>query len=93
LLTINQFDDSGQKIKTVTPILDGSCGSMDDFFDLLKEYLLSINLEEASEIVFCADGGKGIWPRIDNLIDEFMEEKRKMTKSIPTKLQYSLKAA
>lgn len=43
---------------------------MDDFFDLLKEYLSSINLEEASEIVFCADGGKGIWPRIDNLIDE-----------------------
>lgn len=69
LLTINQFDDTGQKIKTVTPILDGSCGSMNDFFDLLKEYLLSINLEEASEIVFCADGGKGIWPRIDNIIN------------------------
>ena len=70
LLTINQFDGTGQKIKSVTPILDGSCGSMDDFFDLLKEYLLSINLDEASEIVFCADGGKGIWPRIDKLSNE-----------------------
>ncbi|NIA09831.1 MAG: hypothetical protein GWP10_08895, partial [Nitrospiraceae bacterium] len=70
LLIINQFDETGQKMKSVNPILDGSCGSMDDFFDLLKGYLLSINLDEASKIVFCADGGKGIWPRIDKLINE-----------------------
>lgn len=72
LLTINQFDKNGKKIKSVNPILDGSCGSMDDFFELLKEYLRSINLEEASEIVFCADGGQGIWPRIDQLISDLM---------------------
>jgi len=70
LLTINQFDEEGKKIKSVSPILDGSCGSLDDFFALLKDYLLSINLDEASEIVFCADGGKGIWPRTDKLIRE-----------------------
>lgn len=69
LLTISQFDENGKKIKSICPILDGSCcGSLDDFFALLKEYLSWINLEEASEIVFCADGGQGIWPRIDNLI-------------------------
>jgi len=70
LLTISQFDEDGKKIKSVSPILDGSCGSLDDFFELLKEYLLRINLDEASEIVFSADGGNGIWPRIDNLISE-----------------------
>ena len=70
LLTISQFDEKGNKIKSISPILDGSCGSLDDFFDLLKQYLLSINLDEASEIVFCADGGKGIWPRIDKIINE-----------------------
>jgi hypothetical protein len=70
LLTINQFDENGKKIKSVNPILDGSCGSMDDFFELLKEYLEAINLEEASQIVFCADGGQGIWPRIDKLIND-----------------------
>jgi hypothetical protein len=69
LLTISQFDSDGKKIKAVSPIIDGSCGSLDDFFKLLKEYLLGINLDEASEIIFCADGGKGIWPRIDELID------------------------
>jgi hypothetical protein len=70
LLTINQFDEGGKKLKSVSPILDGSCGSMDDFFELLKQHLLSINLEEASEIVFCADGGQGIWPRTEKLIRE-----------------------
>jgi len=70
LLTINQFDEEGKKIKSVCPILDGSYGSLDYFFALLKDYLLSINLDEASEIVFCADGGKGIWPRADKLIRE-----------------------
>ncbi len=70
LLTISLFDEEGKKIKSLSPILDGSCGSLDDFFELLKEYLLEINLDEASEIVFCADGGNGIWPRIDQLISE-----------------------
>ena len=70
LLTISQFDEDGKKIKSVSPILDGSCGSLDDFFELLKEYLLWINLDDASEIIFSADGGNGIWPRIDNLISE-----------------------
>jgi len=70
LLTISQFDQDGKTIKSVSPILDGSCGSLDDFFELLKQYLLWINLDEASEIVFCADGGKGIWPRIEKLINE-----------------------
>jgi len=68
LLTISLFDENGQKIKAVNPILDGSCGTMDDFFELLKDYLLWLNLDEAAEIIFCADGGNGIWPGIDKLI-------------------------
>ena len=77
LLTINQFDEAGKKLKSVSPILDGSCGSLDDFFELLKQYLLSINLEEASEIVFCADGGNGIWSRTERLIRELDLNKAK----------------
>lgn len=70
LLSINQFDEAGKKVRTVDPIIDGSCGSLDDFFELLKQHLLSINLDDAAEIVFCADGGKGIWPRTEQLISE-----------------------
>jgi len=61
---------NGKKIKSIDPIIDGSCGSMNDFFELLKHHLLRLNIVDASEIVFSADGGQGIWPRIDHLIDE-----------------------
>jgi hypothetical protein len=55
------FDANGKKLKSVNPILDGSCGTMEDFFALLKEYLLWLNLDDAAEIAFCADGGNGNW--------------------------------
>jgi hypothetical protein len=70
LLTISQFNKDGKKMKFISPIVDGSCGSLDEFFTLLKQYLLSINIEEASEIVFCADGANGLWVRIEKLISE-----------------------
>ncbi len=70
LLTISQFDENGKKIKSISPIIDGSCGDMDIFFELLKQHLEQINLEEASEIIFSADGGQGIWPRIDKIISK-----------------------
>lgn len=68
LLSISQFDENGKKIKSINPIIDGSCGNMDDFFDLLKQHLLQCNLNEASEIIFCADNGPGIWSRTEKLI-------------------------
>ncbi len=70
LLIITQFDQDGKKIRSINPILDGACGSMDAFFELLKSHLSSINLQEAEQIVFCADGGTGIWPRTEQLIKE-----------------------
>ncbi len=70
LLSISQFDEKGKKIKTISPIIDGSCGSMDDFFELLKNHLAHINLSEASQIVFCSDNGPGIWCRTENLIKD-----------------------
>ena len=70
LLTINQFDDKGKKIKSINPIIDGSCGDIDNIFELLKQHLHQLNIENASEIVFSADGGNGIWPRVDKLVNE-----------------------
>ncbi len=70
LLSISQFDENGKKIKSINPILDGSCGNMDDFFDLLKQHLQQISLHEASKIIFCADNGPGIWARTEKLIKD-----------------------
>ncbi|MDQ6979169.1 MAG: ISLre2 family transposase, partial [Mariprofundaceae bacterium] len=36
LLIITQFDQDGKKIKSVSPILDGSCGGIDDFLNCSK---------------------------------------------------------
>lgn len=70
LLSISQFDENGKKIKTINPIIDGSCGNMDDFFALLKLHLQQMNLHEASRIIFCADNGPGIWKRTEKLIKD-----------------------
>ena len=70
-LTISLFDDKGKKISNISPIIDGTAAvHINTFFELLKEHILQINTKEASEIVFCADGGNGLWPRIDKLIEE-----------------------
>jgi len=70
LLSICQFDENGKKIKNIAPIIDGSCGTMDEFFDLLKQHLAQINLTESSQIIFCSDNGPGIWPRTEKLIKD-----------------------
>lgn len=70
LLSITQFDENGKKLKSISPVIDGSCGTIDAFFDLLKQHLLQINLDEASNIIFCADNGPGIWTRTEKLIKD-----------------------
>ena len=70
LITITLFDEQGNRLKHVQTLCDGIFdGELDDAFELLKTYLLQINLEQAQEIVFCADKGNGLWPRIDALIE------------------------
>lgn len=70
LLTINLFDENGKTVKSVPPIVDGSCGDINELFNLLRRHLEAINLAEVGEIVFCADGGIGIWPRFEALANE-----------------------
>jgi len=67
LLTISLFDQDGKSISSPAPIIDGSCGDIDQAFDLLKQHLEAVNLAEASEVVFCADGGSGIWRRFEQI--------------------------
>jgi hypothetical protein len=70
LLTINTFDENGNIVKNTPAIIDGSCGKIDEFYELLEQYLKALNIEEAAEIVFCADGGGGIWTRFEELAEK-----------------------
>ena len=57
-------------IKDVLRLCDGVFdGDIDDAFELLKTYLQQMNLQQAQQIVFCADNGKGLWPRVQALIE------------------------
>lgn len=67
LLTIVCVDEKGKIRKKLRPIYDGTVEKIDEAFDLLADYLGQLNIAEADSVVFCADGGEGIWPRIDVL--------------------------
>jgi hypothetical protein len=67
LLTISCVDEKGKIRRDIPPIYDGTVRDIDGAFELLTAYLKRINIKEAAAVTFCADGGNGIWERIDPL--------------------------
>ena len=67
LFSISCVDEKGKIDRKHRPIYDGTVENMDRVFELLSKYLERINVEDAASITFCADGGNGIWERIDPL--------------------------
>ncbi len=67
LLTITCVDEKGKIRRNIPPIYDGTVRDIDGAFELLNAYLKRLNIKEAAAVTFCADGGNGIWERIDPL--------------------------
>ncbi len=67
LITIHCIDEKGKILRDVAPIYDGTVKNIDGAFELLTAYLKKINLPQAAALTFCADGGNGIWERVDRL--------------------------
>jgi len=67
LFTITCVDEKGKIRREIRPIYDGTVKDIDSAFELLSEYLERINIKDAASVTFCADGGPGIWERIDPL--------------------------
>ena len=67
MMTVVCVDDKGKIRKELRPIYDGTVEKIDAAFDLLTDYLQPLNITAADSVTFCADGGEGIWPRIDAL--------------------------
>jgi hypothetical protein len=63
LFTIYAIDDDGEVDTDVEPILDGTFGDADAFFDLLRETLEASGIAAASEVSFLGDGAPWIWLR------------------------------
>lgn len=69
LFVIYVVDDEGNKIKKELPIIDGMIGNPQTLFNLIKKYLMGLNLENINNIVFVADGAPWVWNRINKLLD------------------------
>ncbi len=68
LLTIQFLDQNGKLLKDIPPIYDATLGNIENFFDLLYQYLRELDLKNADRIVFCADGAPCLWKRIPELM-------------------------
>ena len=68
LFMIYATDDKGKIDTTFSPLIDGSLGSCDQLFRLLLSYLKALNVQDASKVLFIADGAKWIWSRVPTLI-------------------------
>ena len=63
LFTIYVIDEQGEVDEEVEPILDGTFGDADAFFDLLRQTLDGIGIADAKEVSFLGDGAPWIWLR------------------------------
>jgi hypothetical protein len=67
LLAIYVVDEEGKIEREFTPILDGTLMGPDAVFKLIEFYLSELQIEEATKVLFIADGAKWIWKRVASL--------------------------
>lgn len=64
LLAIYVVDEEGKIDRCFTPVLDGTLKGPDAVFDLIEQYLSKLAIDEATKVLFIADGAKWIWKRV-----------------------------
>lgn len=68
LFLVYAVDEEGRQAADFPPIIDGSLGTCDEFFAILRACLQGLKLNEASRVLFVADGATWIWRRVPGLI-------------------------
>ena len=68
LFIIYVVDAEGKLDRSFMPIIDALIRGPDAMFKLLHAYLSQLNLSEADQVLFIADGAPWIWNRIPDLI-------------------------
>jgi hypothetical protein len=66
-IVIQFFNADGSKCDDVLPIYDATMGDIDQVFSLIEKYLRQLDITKAENVVFCADGARRYWTRIDPL--------------------------
>ena len=67
LLVIYVVDEKGRLAQEFAPVMDGTLQGPDEVFRLIEFYLRPLNIDQAQEVLFIADGAKWIWPRVTQL--------------------------
>jgi hypothetical protein len=64
LLAIYVVNEDGKIDRSFTPVLDGTLKGPDAVFGLIEQYLSQLDINEATKVLFIADGAKWIWNRV-----------------------------
>ena len=67
LLVIYVVDEKGRIAQEFAPVIDGTLQGPDEVFRLLEFYLRQLEIQQAKEVLFIADGAKWIWERVTKL--------------------------
>ena len=67
LLVIYVVDEEGKIEREFAPILDGTLKGPDAVFQLIEFYLRELGIDQATKVLFIADGAKWIWNRVGAL--------------------------
>lgn len=67
LLAIYVVDEQGKIEREFTPVLDGTLKGPDAVFRLIEFYLVELQIEAATKVLFIADGARWIWNRVGAL--------------------------
>jgi len=65
---IQTINEEGVACKDHLPIYDATMGKIDFAFDLLEEYLSNVEISNAARVVFCGDGARSYWKRIEPMM-------------------------
>ncbi|WP_321492985.1 hypothetical protein [uncultured Desulfobacter sp.] len=65
---IQTINEEGVACKNHLPIYDATMGKIDFAFDLLEGYLNNMNISNANHVVFCGDGARSYWKRIEPMM-------------------------
>jgi hypothetical protein len=63
LLAIYVVDEEGKIDRSFTPVLDGTLKGPDAVFGLIEQYLSELEIDQATKVLFIADGARWIWKR------------------------------
>jgi hypothetical protein len=67
LLVIYVVDEKGRLAQEFAPVMDGTLKGPDEVFRLIEFYLRELEIDQAKEVLFIADGARWIWQRVTKL--------------------------